>query len=212
MLLINFLNLNSARLNVHHEDAPVAGADNDVLAVGRDAKLGFVSDGATGGTRVGLMLPGAADLLPSLHIPDLDRVVFARGDDRVLIRSKLCTRHCIVVSTLQSGNYFAVLRRPNPDVIHVTSRKLQLACTEVNIVDLVGATVASDLLCGEHVPVADRAIVRTTDHLLGAKVDGTGSDGVGVAHILHQLVVGLSAVEHHFVLVKTGSEYILIVK
>jgi hypothetical protein len=48
--------------------------------------------------------------------------------------------------------------------------------------------------------------------LLGAKVDGTGSDGVGVAHILHKLVVGLSAVEHHFVLVKTGSEHILIVK
>jgi hypothetical protein len=31
-------------------------------------------------------------------------------------------------------------------------------------------------------------------------------------HILHQLIVGFSAVENHFVLVKTGSENILIVK
>jgi len=168
MLFINFLYLDCPRLNVHNKDTSVAGTDNYVLAIWRDAKLGFISYCATGGTRVCLMLPRGADLLPSLNIPNLDSVVFARGNYSVLIGSKLCARHCIVVSALQSGNNFAVLCRPNPDVIHVTSHKLQLACTEVKIVDLVWATVASDLLCGEHIPVPDRAIVRSTDHLLRA--------------------------------------------
>lgn len=201
MLLIDLFDLNSSRLDIHHEDSPIVWAHHDILPIGWDTEFRLVLYYAALSALVSLMCPSSSDLLPSSHVPQLDCVISTSWNDYILIRWEFGTSYFTKVCALKGGDNFTEFGRPDSNIFRVACYQLLLRCWQVKIVNLVRTAVATYLFRGKHIPVSDCLVVRATDNLLLAKIYHTGVNRVIVAQILHQFVISFGAINYHLILV-----------